>query len=194
MKHPFVRIKPCISFYSPHGSSGNVPEFSFGRILWNPPWHTLARRFILLLVNLQNKFEWVRDDVHNLCLHINWCSRANVHLPNWQNPYLSHRVPLCWVFLIVVPIVALPSKVTDKKYNFQHSLWTGSSSALEPPEGRPRAPVCSPAPLGSHFSQGTQLQHQVGQTPWFSSLSRTIFSEAKHVCWTSKSDLSSTVE
>jgi hypothetical protein len=53
-----------ISFYSPHGSSGNVPECSFGRILWNLPWHTLVSRFILL-ANLQNKFEWRKDDISN---------------------------------------------------------------------------------------------------------------------------------
>ncbi len=61
-----------ISFYSPHGSSVNVPKYSFGRISWNLPWHTLVRRFILLLANLQNKFEWGRDNINNLCLHNNW--------------------------------------------------------------------------------------------------------------------------
>ncbi len=79
----------CISFYSPHGSSRNVPEYSFGRISWNLPWHTLAIRFILLLDNLQIKFEWGRDDVNGLCLHINQCplTLAQMYIcPLGKNP------------------------------------------------------------------------------------------------------------
>ncbi len=55
-----------ISFYSAHISSGNISEYYFGRISWNLPWHTLARRFIHLIANLKNKFEWGRDDVNKL--------------------------------------------------------------------------------------------------------------------------------
>ncbi len=62
-----------ISYYRPQRSSGNVPEYSFGRILWNRPWLTLAKIF-LLFVNLQNEFDWGRDEVNKLCSHINWCS------------------------------------------------------------------------------------------------------------------------
>jgi len=85
---PLVLV--CISFYSPHGSWGNVPEYSFGRISWNLPWHTLVRRFILLLANLQNKFEWGRYDVNNLSLHLNWCCWLLHKCPLGHNPIFPH--------------------------------------------------------------------------------------------------------
>jgi hypothetical protein len=37
--------------------------------------------------NLQNEFEWGRDDVNNLCLHINWC-RSDIHADSCSNEHL----------------------------------------------------------------------------------------------------------
>ncbi len=48
-----------ISFYSPHGISWNVPEYSFGRILWNLPWHTLEEDSFFFLLTLKTSLcEW----------------------------------------------------------------------------------------------------------------------------------------
>ncbi len=51
-----IWLTPCVS--SPHGSSWNVLEYSFGRIPWNLPWHTQQQDSLFLLPNLQNKFGW----------------------------------------------------------------------------------------------------------------------------------------
>jgi len=60
----------CISFYSPLGMFQNILLAEYHGTFHDTP---LARIFIRLLANLQNKFEWGGDDVSNLCLHINWC-------------------------------------------------------------------------------------------------------------------------
>jgi len=74
-----------ISFYGPQRSSGNVPEYSFGRISWNLPWHTLTERFILF-VNLQTKFG-LRKRLHNLVpLTLDLMYRC----PLGKNPIFPH--------------------------------------------------------------------------------------------------------
>jgi hypothetical protein len=66
-----------ISFYSPHRSSGNVPEYSFGigRVSWNLPWLTVTK----ILLCQSSKLVWVRKSD----------SCSNVHLLVRQKPNQS---------------------------------------------------------------------------------------------------------
>ncbi len=56
-----------------------------------PSMTHLATRCIILLLNLKNKFGWVRDVVMDLCSHINWCSWLSSQraIARMAKPYLS---------------------------------------------------------------------------------------------------------
>ncbi len=49
------------------------PRILFWQNTMEPSMTHPATRCIILVLYLQNKFGWVRDNAINLCLHINWC-------------------------------------------------------------------------------------------------------------------------
>ncbi len=72
----------------PQRSSGNVPEYSFGRISWNLPRHTLTKRFILLVNLYKTGWVWGTYCVNNFCCTLIGATDTwpNVHMPDRQKP------------------------------------------------------------------------------------------------------------